>query len=231
MARIVKEPDVRRTELITCAQALFYTKGYDATSVSDIVKQADVAKGTFYYYFDSKQAVLEEMLTLFAGQARDIMQSIVDDDALPAIEKWEKAFLVTSNWKSARKEEMMTMLEIMMRDENVMLRHKSREINLGMMTPIIAQIIEQGVQEGVFDTAFVRDSAEITLAIMHSIHNVLADILLNPDQYPNGRTIATRKLNAITSAIERILGAQPGAINLFDSETLDQWFPEKKDVL
>lgn len=229
MARIVKEPDVRRTELITVAQALFYTKGYDATSVSDIVKQADVAKGTFYYYFDSKQAVLEEMITQISAQARAIMQSVADDETLPALEKWEKAFLVTGSWKFARKDELLAILAVTMQDENVMLRHKTQQISIGMMTPIVAQIIEQGVDEGVFDTGFVRDSAEITLAIMQSAHTILADILLNPDTYEDGRIIATRKLNAITSAIERILGAQPGTMTLFDTEALDQWFPEDEE--
>jgi len=57
MTRIVKAPDVRRSELIACAQRLFYSKGYENTSVSDIVNEVGVAKGTFYYYFKSKQAI------------------------------------------------------------------------------------------------------------------------------------------------------------------------------
>ena len=62
MKRIVKDPDERRGELIACAQKLFYSKGYESTSVRDIVDEAGVAKGTFYYYFESKQAVLEAMI-------------------------------------------------------------------------------------------------------------------------------------------------------------------------
>ena len=57
MTRIVKAPDVRRSELIACAQRLFYSMGYENTSVSDIVNEVGVAKGTFYYYFKSKQAI------------------------------------------------------------------------------------------------------------------------------------------------------------------------------
>lgn len=50
MARTTKEPEERRRELIACAQTLFYTKGYEGTSVSDIVNAVGVAQGTFYYY-------------------------------------------------------------------------------------------------------------------------------------------------------------------------------------
>ena len=38
MTRIVKAPDERRSELIACAQELFYSKGYEGTSVRDIVE-------------------------------------------------------------------------------------------------------------------------------------------------------------------------------------------------
>ncbi len=37
MARITKDPDERRRELIACAQKLFYSKGYERTTVGDIV--------------------------------------------------------------------------------------------------------------------------------------------------------------------------------------------------
>lgn len=61
MTRITKAPDERRMELFNAAQALFFTKGYEKTSVKDIVKQVGVAKGLFYYYFESKQALLEAL--------------------------------------------------------------------------------------------------------------------------------------------------------------------------
>ena len=54
MARTVKEPDVRRNEILDVAQQFFYTKGYEQTSVHDIIDQIGIAKGTFYHYFGSK---------------------------------------------------------------------------------------------------------------------------------------------------------------------------------
>ncbi|MCK4977088.1 MAG: helix-turn-helix transcriptional regulator [Anaerolineales bacterium] len=37
---------------------MFYTRGFENTSISDIVNKVGVAEGTFYYYFDSKLAIL-----------------------------------------------------------------------------------------------------------------------------------------------------------------------------
>ena len=80
MTRIVKAPDERRSELIATAQQLFYTTGYERTSVNDIVKAVGVAQGTFYYYFDSKQAILEALVAELTAQQHVLFQDIVTDE-------------------------------------------------------------------------------------------------------------------------------------------------------
>jgi AcrR family transcriptional regulator len=55
--RVVLEPDIRRQQLLTAAIAVFAARGYRAAGVSDIVKAAGVARGTFYLYFESKAQV------------------------------------------------------------------------------------------------------------------------------------------------------------------------------
>ncbi|EGO64125.1 TetR/AcrR family transcriptional regulator [Acetonema longum] len=59
MARVTKDPQERTNELIDAAEELFLTNGYDKTSVSDIVKKIGVAQGTFYYYFQTKEEILD----------------------------------------------------------------------------------------------------------------------------------------------------------------------------
>lgn len=44
------------------ARKLFVEKGYDQTSINDILKIIEIAKGTFYYYFTSKEELLEEII-------------------------------------------------------------------------------------------------------------------------------------------------------------------------
>jgi AcrR family transcriptional regulator len=52
----------RRAALTEAAVRLWAIGGFDATSVAKIAEAAGIAKGTFYLYFDSKQALLEEVL-------------------------------------------------------------------------------------------------------------------------------------------------------------------------
>ena len=54
MTRIKKPPEIRTAELLDCAQRLFFERGYDNTTVNDIIAEAGLSKGAFYHYFASK---------------------------------------------------------------------------------------------------------------------------------------------------------------------------------
>lgn len=230
MARIVKDPDERRSELIACAQKLFYAKGYESTSVRDIVDEAGVAKGTFYYYFDSKQAVLEATVDELTAYSVALMRGIVDDETLSAEIKWVRAMEMVGNWKTARKTELVALLRMLQRDENALLQEKMRSKAMQMVAPELARIIEQGVEEGVFETKFVDESAEIAMAIMMTLSYTIADTMLNPDNYDNPGDLARRKLTAVQTAIERVLGASPGSLPLMDATTLNVWFEDRQET-
>ena len=226
MTRIVKKPDERRSELIACAQELFYAKGYESTSVRDIVDEIGVAKGTFYYYFDSKQAILEALVAELTAQKLALFQDIVADETLTAIFRWTRAVQVIGDWKLERKAELIALLRVMQKDENVLLRHKLRTQAVQMAAPELAKIIAQGIEEGVFETAFVEESAEIVYSISKTFYDTLAGILLNPDNYDHPAALARRKFSAVETAIERVLGASPGSLPLVDENTLMAWFAD-----
>ena len=52
----------RKDEILSVAYNLFITKGYDNTSVDEIIEKVNIAKGTFYYYFTSKEEMLDEVI-------------------------------------------------------------------------------------------------------------------------------------------------------------------------
>ncbi|SDF93871.1 transcriptional regulator, TetR family [Selenomonas sp. WCT3] len=72
MTRVRKDPAERRQELMTIARELFCEKGYEQTMVQDICKKAGVAKGTFFYYFPTKEdvlkAIFEAWMKKFVGE-------------------------------------------------------------------------------------------------------------------------------------------------------------------
>ena len=60
--KTIKDGEERKKEILMIARKLFAEKGYDQTSINDILKIIEIAKGTFYYYFTSKEELLEEII-------------------------------------------------------------------------------------------------------------------------------------------------------------------------
>ena len=58
----LKSPETRKSELLAAAETLFRENGVDRTAVSDIVKKAGVAQGTFYNYYQSKDEIFAAVL-------------------------------------------------------------------------------------------------------------------------------------------------------------------------
>src|SRR5580698_4396368 len=70
-----KPPEVRREELMDAAERIFLDKGVSATSVDEIVAAADVAKGTFYLHFESKELLLLSLQRRFISTFRADLQA------------------------------------------------------------------------------------------------------------------------------------------------------------
>lgn len=81
--RVVKYHDERRQEILDTARKLFLQNGTENTSVAMLVRQIGVAQGLFYYYFKSKEeimdAVLAQMVEEFSRQLEACRQEAGDD--------------------------------------------------------------------------------------------------------------------------------------------------------
>ena len=60
---MASKQNVKR-RIVDAAWKLFYEKGYDDTTVDDIIRLSDTSKGSFYYYFSGKDALLDTLSTI-----------------------------------------------------------------------------------------------------------------------------------------------------------------------
>ena len=67
--RVVKAAAVRRLELLDIAQRLFLERGYERTTVNDVIDAAGVSKGAFYHHFRAKEDLLEAIAERMARQS------------------------------------------------------------------------------------------------------------------------------------------------------------------
>ena len=88
MPRIVKAYDDRYAQFLDVAQELFYQKGYDQTSVQEIIAAMGVAKGLFYYYFRTKGDLLDAVIERMAAQTLQTLSPMLTDPTLDAQSKF-----------------------------------------------------------------------------------------------------------------------------------------------
>ena len=223
MARVVKDPDVRRSEILDVAQRFFYQKGYERTSIQDIITEIGIAKGTFYHYFSSKLDLLDAMIERMIEQTLQSLEPLVADAQLSAVEKFERFFSDLADWKIENKNFLLDLMNVLYKDENAILRHKVRAASVDKTVPLLAQIVEQGMIEGTFAIEYPADIAEIVYYIGQSLSDTLVKIILNEAHDDDTLAIIKRKTIAYHYAIERTLNAPSGSIRLFDLDQVKPW--------
>ena len=232
MPRSVKAYDDRYAQFLDVAQSLFYQKGYDQTSVQEIIAAMGVAKGLFYYYFRTKGDLLDAVIERMAAQTLQTLSPMLTDPTLDAQSKFLQLFGDVQSWKLANKAFMLDLMRVLYRDENVLLRTKLTAASAPMVASLLAQIIQQGVAEGVFAVEQPMESALIVLEIGQGLSNAIAQFLLTASQPDDPLTPAAkdaaldaldRRVAAYTCAIERVLGSAPGALPLVRPEAIRAW--------
>ncbi len=98
MARNVKNPEDRKLEIILTAEKLFSERAFKKTSIDAITQEMGVAKGTFYYYFKSKDAVLEAIVNRI--QTPDCLLYVSNPHPVGLLLRGRKAQPLYSSWSA-----------------------------------------------------------------------------------------------------------------------------------
>lgn len=85
--RVSKASEERRQEILDAAMRVFYEKGYEKTSISDIALKLGVAQGLIYRYFKSKEALFDGALENYAGRLAEQMGEAIRDGRTTLREK------------------------------------------------------------------------------------------------------------------------------------------------
>ncbi len=232
MSRVFKEEEynTHRNEILDVVQGLFYTKGYNQTTIQDILNALQISKGAFYHYFDSKQDLLEALVDRTSNAALEVVRPIVEDPNLSAMQKFERFFGNIAAWKTDRKDFLLVLLRAWYADENALLRQKTTLAQMNRFTPMLAIIIWQGCEEGIFSTPYPDQIGEVLLSLFQgmgdSVAGAFIDLFEEPDEALRleGFRQVEQSIAAHTSALERVLGAPAGSLTLFDVEMLKNWF-------
>jgi AcrR family transcriptional regulator len=227
MARILikEEYEIRRNEILDAAQRLVYTKGYEKMSIQDILSELKISKGAFYHYFDSKQSLIEALIMRLGKQMEELLAPIAHDINLPALKKLQRFFEVAARWKTDRKDYLLTLVKVWYADENTYFRQKVQAALIPLTSYLLSDVINQGIQEGVFHTSFPEHVSEIIFSLLQSFGDNLIKLIIH-------RKLDSETLDRLDNlsasyqdAMERILGAAHDTLPLLDTKILREWFP------
>lgn len=166
MAKTAKNHRAKKIELVEIAEKLFLEKGYEETSVDDILNASGLSKGGFYHYFKSKEEVLAESISNFAENLLHELEPVIEDKRLNALEKL-KRFMEKKTASQKSKRELLKYMHMLMESDFTFYKF-SLTITQKYIGPF-ARIIEQGVDEGTFKVEFPRETADILLRAVTSV--------------------------------------------------------------
>lgn len=189
----MKKGEKRRQDLIQIAYRLFVTRGYEHTSVDEIIAEAGIAKGTYYYYFESKEQMLEEVIGMMLRAEAEKAEAVLSADlSVP-----EKIVGIIGSIHPAQEEQ--TIEEALHQPENVLMHHKARERIFDLVVPILSRAAEEGVEKGLFHCDHIPE-------------RVREIMILSSDLFDGYSSFPPAVIDVFIDTVEKILGAAPGTM-------------------
>ncbi len=198
--RTVKDPEVRQAEILKAAGGLFKSQGYVNTTIEAIIQQVGIAKGTFYYYFKSKEDILDAFVNELVDQFCQEYKKIAADPEMSAMDKMRA--ILRGNRLSEQESELTQSLH---RPENRELHERVNTAIILRVAPILAQVIEQGKKESVFDVEHPLQTIQFLLAG--------SQFLLESGLFRWSEEEQMKQVLSLQAIIERSFGAAPGSFS------------------
>ena len=182
----------RKQDLLKTAYEMFSQLGYENTSVDMIIEKAGIAKGTYYYYFKSKEQTLEEVIGMILDSETEKALAIKEADmSVP-----QKLMAILACFKPDVSES--SMVDALNKPENLIMHERFNEKIIERVVPIISDVAEQGIREGIFACEDVPERVKMML--------ILANKVFDEKGYTD------KDVKVFIDIVEKILCAKPGTM-------------------
>lgn len=201
----MKKGEKTKLELLKIAYKMFLSKGYENTSIDEIIEEAKIAKGTYYYHFKSKEQMLEEVIQMMIDEyemrANEILNSDLD---LP-----EKMIGIITSFRPNNDE--FQIVDTLNRQDNLIMHNKINRQVIERVVPMLSKIVEEGVKLGQLKCENVPERIRIIM--------IISSQLFDDMEYSN------TDIDVFIDIVEKTLGAQAGFM-----EFLKKLIQKKEDI-
>lgn len=157
MARPVKkQPEEWEKEILDAAKFLFLSKGYEETSVSDIMERAGGAKGMFYRFFESKEKAMQALgdRMFLENNPFEAVRARTDLNGLQKIRE-----ALAMDRADGERETVNAQAVSILKDPRILAA--AMEANRRVLTPLWFALIEEGRRDGSIQTEYARELSEL----------------------------------------------------------------------
>lgn len=157
MARPVKkQPEEWEREILDAAKFLFLSKGYEETSVSDIMERAGGAKGMFYRFFESKEKAMQALgdRMFLENNPFEAVRTRTDLNGLQKIRE-----VLAMDRADGEREMVNAQAVSILKDPRILAA--AVEANRRVLTPLWYELIEEGRRDGSIQTEYARELSEL----------------------------------------------------------------------
>ena len=189
----MRKGEKRKKELLNIAYDMFLTRGYENTHVDEIIEKAQIAKGTYYYYFQSKEQMLEEVIDMMIENETERASQIIRMD----IPVPQKIVGIVASMKPTEEEQPVK--NALFQPKNVLMHYKVRQKLICVLTPLLSEVIGEGVKEGIFECENIPERVKMLLIIIDSTFNE--------------GTFSEKDISVFIDMTEKLLGAENGTMS------------------
>lgn len=144
-------------KILSVSQKLFNEKGYENTSIQDIVNSLEMSKGAIFHHFKSKEDIFNAVMNKQVEDSKETISKIIEDMAhLTAKEKLINLLDLTLNNKQLHSLDNIYISK--MESPHFVLAHMKDSVNNN--APIFARIMYEGIEDGSLSTEFPDECSE-----------------------------------------------------------------------
>ena len=223
----MRKGELQKEKILQTANTLFLSKGYENTSVQDILDALQLSKGGFYHYFESKQSLLAQICQSKTQQQFESIKHKLSINKLSPTQRL--GLLLTQPCLMLSLDETLfsMMLNVCYIDGDVNFREAMRQDMFSGLLPLINDAIQDGCADGSFFTRYTQYIGRLLLNLAYDINDEICQELSKDIENADSILNIHALLNTYRDSCEKLLGANYGSIDLVRYDLL----PEKWRII
>lgn len=187
-----KYPEVTAEKILDTAQQLFLEKGYDNTTIQDIVDHlGGLSKGAVYHHFKSKEEIIDAVSDRMFS-VNNPFERVKDRSDLNGLEKLREAIRLNQSDEAQNN----IVVQSIPLTRNPRLLVEMIDSNRRILTPYYEELLEEGNRDGSIHTEYAREIAELI--------PLLTSLWLLPSVFPSDKEGMKRKFRFLGDMLEKM---------------------------